>query len=157
MSTPASALHDFVSDQEMMSLDAEVDAILNHPDLLTQMQLVNLSVILQERMPEGVKYDASFDLMAEVAAQLTMCKAMRDKVMSRSGTPMEGVSARDLKEVATANNSLFQSVMRNHEKLVNMNRLQAIEKATVTAIKEMPKEVQDAFMEALERQLEAIN
>lgn len=151
-----SALHQFADEHASVSLDDAVDAILNAPQALTQTQLINLSTILRDRMPEGVKYDASFDLMAEVAAQLTMCRAMRAKVMTAGGTPLPDVSARDLKEVVTANNTLFQSVMRSHERLVNLDRLRAIEAATIAAVKDQPKDVQDAFFETLEQQLEAI-
>jgi ElaB/YqjD/DUF883 family membrane-anchored ribosome-binding protein len=152
--TETSAIHEFMTD--LQTLDAEVEAILHAPQLLTKEQLRNLACILQDYLPQGVAYGADFDLVAEIGQQLTAIKAMRRKVMTDNGVPMEGISARDLKEVATASNTILQTLIKTHEKIMSYERQRAIEKAAAAAVRAMPQEFQDQYFEHLERELSAI-
>lgn len=149
-----SEVHAFMEQQH--SLADEVEAILLAPQLLTEEETRNLICILQDYMPSDVAYGADFDLAAEVSHQLTAIRAMRRKVMTDSGLPMDDVTARDLKEVATASNTLLGTLLKAHEKIMNFERLRAVEKAVVTTLKTLPQDIQDMYLERLDTELQAI-
>jgi len=149
-----SAVHAFM--EAAQTLDDEVEAILNAPQLLSKEQLKDLACILQDYLPKGVQYDADFDLLGEVSDLLTTIKAMRSKVMTDAGVPREDVSARDLKEVATASNTLLQTLLKVHTQIMSMNRQRAIEKAVAETMREQPEDIQNMYFQRLELELALI-
>lgn len=155
-SDAVSDIHNFAQALPSVELDEHVEAILNHADRLNQDQISDLLVILNEHGVEGGGYGANFDMKAEVNEQIKAVKAMRQQVMTPSGRPKSGISARDLKEVATASNTMLQTLMKIHEKVVNAERMRAVEKATTDAIRQLPVETQELFFDTLEAELERI-
>jgi len=151
-----SGIHAF--DEEIgPDLSSEVAAILMAPAELTDDQALALYTLLTPRFTENsVTYGADFDLVAEVEAQILAVRAMRDSVILPGGRVKNGVPARELKEVVTASNTLLQTLMKTHERVLNYDRQRALEAATVAAVEGLPEEAKQAFFSALEKELSAI-
>ena len=151
-----SGIHAF-EEESPPDLSAEVATILMAPAELTEDQAFALFNVLAPRFAgEGVDYGADFDLRDEVEAQIVAVRAMRGSVMLPGGKIKPGVAARELKEVVTASNTLLQTLMKTHEKVLNYDRQRALEAATVAAVENLPDENKKAFFAALETELENI-
>lgn len=151
-----SDIHAFADDLGP-DLSTEVEAILAAPGELTANQAEALFTVLAPRFQDdSAEYGAHFDMAAEVSAQIKAVRAMRRSVMTDAGTVQPGVAARELKEVVSASNTLLQTLLKTHERLLNFDRQRALEAATVTAVETLPEENQQTFFKALEAELEAI-
>ena len=64
--------------------------------------------------------------------------------------------AREVKEVVTASNTLLQTLMKTHSKVLSYDRQRAIEEATVETMKALPDEERATFFSLLEANLAAI-
>jgi len=151
---PGSPLDGFF--EETADLDTEVEMILNHPGLLRDEQLDNLHTILSEYLPSSVKYGADFDFNHEIEAQIVAVRAMRARVMTPGGQLKVDIPIREAKETLAAGTTLLQTLMKNHEKVMNFNRQRAIEEATIQAIRNLPQENQDQFFASLKDLLDGI-
>jgi len=151
-----SGIHAF--DEEMgPDLSSEVAAILMAPAELTEDQAIALYNLLAPRFTDNtVTYGADFDLAAEVEAQIVAVRAMRDSVILPGGRVKAGTPSRELKEVVTASNTLLQTLMKTHERVLNFDRQRALEAATVAAVEGLPEEARATFFDALEQELSAI-
>jgi len=138
------------------TLDDEVEALLNAPQLLTEEQLTNLACILSDYLPRGVEYGADFDVLSEISDLLTTVKAMRRSVLTDGGVPKVGVSARDLKEVATASNTLLQTLLKVHGQVMSFDRMRAIENAVAKTMRDQPDAVKNEYFSSLAQELERI-
>lgn len=147
------SIRDFFNGTGASCLEEHVNTILDHPELLTEDQLVNLHAILQHYLPEKVRYGADFDFGAEITAQITAVRAMRLKVMTPQGTLQEGITVREAKEVVGSCTTLLTTLMKHHPTIQNFERQRALEQATVRAIKTLPEDHQKLFYEEFERAL----
>lgn len=151
-----SEIHAF-DEQAGIDLSHHVEAILAAHAELTYEQAEALWIALSERFAdETVEYGADFDLTQEVEAQIRAVRAMRESVITKEGKVKSGVGARDLKEVVTASNTLLQTLMKTHEKVLNYDRQRALEEATVAAVETLGDEEKTRFFTVLEARLESI-
>jgi hypothetical protein len=151
-----SGIHAF-DDELGPDLSAEVAAILMAPAELTEDQALALYNVLAPRFLDGaVNYDADFDLRGEVEAQIRAVRAMRDSVILPGGAIRPGVASRELKEVVTASNTLLQTLMKTHEKVLNYDRQRSLEAATVAAVQSLSPSQRETFFETREAELENI-
>ena len=100
-----------------------------------------------------VDFNSGFDLSEEIGRQIAMVRALRDMVLDPTWRIREEYSARDAKEVISSASTLLTTLMRFHEKIVQIDRQKAIEVATIEAIKTLPEEVQERFFGKLEELL----
>ena len=109
------------------------------------------------RGTEDPEYGADFDLVQEMNDQIRVVRALRNKVIDPETGAIKGDhSARDAKELIGSSNTMLASLMKFHDKIVNQDRVRAIEHATIEVVKTLPKESQEKFFEALEQALAAI-
>lgn len=102
----------------------------------------------------GINYGADFDLTAEVEGLIQSVRAMRNSVMTESGTVKEDVTPREMKEVVTSTASLMTLLMKFHEKLMSFERQRVLEQSTIAILREMGgQEIVDRFVEMMEEQL----
>jgi hypothetical protein len=138
---------------EPPDLEEEVELILRFPQLLTDDQLINLQAILGHYGVDAVPYGADFNFKVEIEAQLAAVKALRAKVMGPGGLLLDGVSTREAKEVIGASSTLITTLMRHHEKIMNFERLRALEEAVKAAVQTLPEGAREAFFAEMERRL----
>lgn len=132
------------------------EGLIEHVNELKEDIAMRLMEALMERFPaaEREAYGAGFNMMTEVTDQIVALRALRTRVLTDTGLVRAGVTARELKEVVAASNSMLQTLMKTHERIVNYDRMRAIEEATIEAIKELPDEVKQQFFAKLEQLLE---
>ena len=145
-------------DREAKRINAAVNLILSKPQKLTDTQKRDLACILRPYLEEtgaDAEYGADFDVGEELNQQIAAVRKMRRMAMN----PKDGneVSVRELKEIVTSGTSLLKTLLSVHEKVVNFDRLKAIEDATVATVKEqLSKRQQEQFFETLEEELARI-
>ncbi len=102
-------------------------------------------------------YGADFDLAEEVNAQIRVVRSLRNMIVDpETGAIREGHSARDAKELIGSGNTMLASLMKFHDKIINQDRVRAMEQATIEAVKDLPQPAQDKFFNKLEDALAAI-
>lgn len=92
-----------------------------------------------------------FDLLAEVQEQMAVVQALRRKLTDVDALD---VSPRDLKDLITTSTSLFSMLTKQHNDIMNQDRVRKIEAATVSVILTLPQEMQDKFFGELHKSLE---
>lgn len=151
-----SGIHAF-EEESPPDLSAEVATILMAPAELTEDQALALYAVLAPRFTDGdFEYGADFDLAGEVGAQIRAVRAMRRLVMTDDGVVVPGTPAREVKETVTASNTLLNTLLKTHEKVLNFNRLRAIETATSAALEDLDESAKTVFFQRLEKELEGI-
>lgn len=121
------------------------DALVPRLEFLTAEQARLLERKVQAlRGTEGEEFSGDFDLQVEITQQLRLLREMRTRAMS------EGSSVREMKEVMTGASSLITTLIREQEKVINMDRLRYVEQAVVECLKTLPDDVQQAFMKKME-------
>lgn len=108
-------------------------------------------------------YGPNFSMQQELNEQLKLIRLMREHVLEEGFDFDEDekgkVDLRGKKEVIAACNSFFNSLMKYHETIVNLERLRLVEKALVTAVKEFSESsgdregVYEEFMRLLKEKL----
>lgn len=157
-----SEIHAF--EQGGPDLSTEVEMILNFANHLTPTQVRDLLAILKHhiREPDAVVYDADFDMTAEIGLQISAMRAMRSTVIDSNGEIVKNadgkaaVSTRELKEVVTGCSTSIQMLMKYHERLVNFDRMRALERATIKTARTLPEDLQAQFFKTLENELTAV-
>lgn len=94
----------------------------------------------------AASFDASFDMAAEIGEQIKLARLLRDAVQG-GGTP------RDIKEAVTASNTHLSLLVKLQERVLNMNRIQKVEEATLLVLKTLDPALADKFTEELEKLL----
>lgn len=105
---------------------------------------------------EGQQFDANFDLSQEITSQLQALKAIRDKIFSSDGRIKDGQTVRDAKDFMASSAQLLQVLQKSRAELINTERLQAVEEATIEAIRGLDDEVINEFLNILGEKLERI-
>lgn len=100
-----------------------------------------------------VEYGTGFDLGAEVEAQIQAVRAVRGTVME-NGRIIKGVSSREAKEVISSGSTLLNTLMKFHEKVLNMDRLRLLEAAVIEVLGEESEELRNRVVENMEQKLE---
>lgn len=132
--------------REAMDAFEALKTRLEYLNPIDQRELKRLLTI--ELGEDGDDFDHDFDLKEEINAQLRMLRTMRSRA------ERENISTRELKETLTASSSLITMLIKEQEKVVNIDRLRTVERAVVEAIKDQPHEVQEAFLSFLEGKLD---
>lgn len=114
---------------------------------------LNPDVPVDEGAGSPVEYGASFDLASEVEAQIAAVRAVRSTVMSPGGQILPGVSSREAKEVISSGSTLLTTLMKFHEKVVNMDRLRKLESAMLEVLRDKDPQLQEEVLTSLERRL----
>ena len=93
-----------------------------------------------------LEYDESYSLKDEMTMMLVAVRAMRNEILDGDRL-RKNVGVKDLKEFLTSSSSITSTLMKNHEKLMSMERHRAIEQATIETLKEIGgDEVVDRFL-----------
>lgn len=116
---------------------------LNAPDQRELQRLLSTELQL-----DGDDFDHEFDLQEEVNAQLRMLRSLRSRA------DRENLSVRETRDVLSSASTLIQMLIKEQEKVVNIDRLRTIEKAVVEAVQTLPQEQQDIFLKNLEGKLD---
>ena len=119
-------------------------------------QRLYLSLRAHHNVSMAGGYGADFDLSAEIGEQITLCRAMRGRLIDSEGKLNERFSAKEAKEILSASNSLNQTLMKFQKEITNFQRLMQVENAMKKAIANLPRENQEIFADDLERQLAAV-
>lgn len=135
-----------------------VEAITNR--LLSAKQLTDLSTALKTSYPgffelqegelDDPEYGADFDLTSEINQQIRLVRAMRSKVLGENGHLKNEIPVREARETITSSNAMIQQLMKHHKDVMNMERMRAVETATIEAVKTLPDEQQAEFFGRLE-------
>lgn len=103
---------------------------------------------------EAVVYDANFSMADELQAQIMAVRAIRDRIMTADGQLSSEISTREAKEVVSSGSTLLGSLMKFHEKVVNMERLRLLESSVVEVLGEQDEEIKDMVLHKLEEKLQ---
>lgn len=138
-------------------LQSSVDFLLQNVMFLERRQWDRLKRIGEKFEPakarQEVVYDASFSLAEELQAQITAVRAVRDRIMTKEGHLSEDITTREAKEVISSGSTLMSSLMKFHEKVVNMERLRLLETSVVEALEEVDGEVRERVLGKMEEKL----
>ena len=129
-------LHEFLSGTLPQLTESMVEALLDAMHALG---------IGTTDIPE-LEYDESYSLKDEMTMMLVAVRAMRNEILDGDRL-RKNVGVKDLKEFLTSSSSITSTLMKNHEKLMSMERHRAIEQATIETLKEIGgEEVVDRFL-----------
>ncbi len=150
------------SDYDMTStlpadLDMAVEEICGYAEYLTTEQAQRVYIKLRHAHSEvgiGQAYGADFDVSSEIGEQITVVKAMRARLIDEEGRLTARFSAKEAKEILGASNALNQTIMKFQKEITNFQRLIMVENAVKAALDTLPREAQEAFLVALNAQLE---
>jgi len=103
---------------------------------------------------DDVDYDESFDLSKEISEVLKSVRLLRKSILSPSGKSLKsGVTVGEAKDVISMSNSMINTLVKTHEKVVNMERYRAVEQATVDILRELDSDRE--FMREFNEHIEA--
>lgn len=151
------------------NLGAEIASAINVVEeaaiarCLTHHHIAHLQAVLAEAYPnhfsnstpggtvEDPEYGADFDMIEEVNEQIKAVRALRSSVLDPvTGQVRDDKSSRDVKEIVSTSATLLTSLMKFHEKIINQDRMRALEQATIEVVKDLSPEAQEKFFTALE-------
>ena len=153
---------DMMSDEYRLTeedLEGPVSALLMYPRRLSSGQRALLLKMLGG-VPATVaggssgaeEYGANFDLREEVAQQIRVVRALRDKV-APGGVIDSAASTGDMKEVVSSSATLLTLLMKTHSEIMTMDRLRNLEKSVIEVLLEESPEIRDRVMSKLEERL----
>ena len=122
-------------------------------DLITQLSTVSINPSQAERLKFLLPDKAPVDIHDEIESQYLLMQQVRAELLNPNGDLKESVAGKELQSVFAQFNSFMNLYLRAMERLDRDRQLTEIEQAVTSAMKEAPKEVQDAYMEALEDRL----
>ena len=94
-------------------------------------------------------YDSTFDMEKEVTEVLRSVKLLRKSILNANGTGLKaGVTVSEAKDVISMSNTMINTLMKSHEKIVNMARYRAVEQATIDTLRDLESDAK--FLEDLE-------
>lgn len=150
-------VHEFVStaeaaagqDREEMGFSQSALQSFNHVvDLLKRRQVpqkklreLMIAISANEEnsgSDDEESYDETFDMEKEVAEVLRSVKILRRSILNESKKGLKvGVTVAEAKDVLSMSNSMINTLMKSHEKIINMARYRAVEQATVDILREL--------------------
>ena len=138
-----------------------VSFLLQHAAFVTDAQWRGLSAVvgarfaaLEERPSDTpFDYDASFSVADELEAQILAVRAVRQRIMAADGSINRDISTREAKEVISSGSTLLGTLMKYHEKVVNMERLRVLEQSVIEALEHVDMEVKDVVLATMEEKL----
>lgn len=101
------------------------------------------------------QYGADFSMEKEIGLQISAVQALREHVFP-NGIMRHDANVREAKDVLATCNQMVKTMMDSHEKIQNMERMRAVETATVDAMLELSEEQRKRFLELLEIRLARI-
>lgn len=104
----------------------------------------------------GQGYGADFSLADEIGLQIVAVQNLRQHVFP-NGHLREGCNIREAKEVLTTCNVMCKTLMDNHERIMSMERMRAVESATVDILVEIDDTLKEKFLERLRVRLETLS
>jgi len=102
------------------------------------------------------EFGADFDMSAELSNQLNALQAVRNKIFSVDGRLADGQTIKDAKDFMSSSSALLQLLHKSKAELINIERLQAVEEATIETIKELGEDKTKLFLKNLHERLERI-
>ena len=82
-------------------------------------------------------YGEDFDLAKEMGSIIQTSKAMRNQLIGPGGRVKTGVSSKEVREYLTAMNTLTGNLIKNHEKVMSIERSRALESAVIQCLQEV--------------------
>lgn len=145
----------------MADLEQSVEFIVSLSHKVSEEQWNRLYRCLAHRFETSrseteVVYDANFSLADELQSQIMAVRAIRQRIMSSQGVISDDITTREAKEVISSGSTLLGSLMKYHEKVVNMERLRLLESAVIEALGEVQDDVKDKVLVKMEEKLAAI-
>lgn len=136
-------------------IDEAVEFLRQHAGFVTKDQWDRLAGIGKALTPatEVVLYDANFSLADEVQAQIQAVRAIRDRIMTPNGQLSKDITTREAKEVVSSGSTLLTSLMKFHEKVVNMERIRMLETSVIEALEEADQEIKSLVLTKMEEKL----
>jgi Mg2+ and Co2+ transporter CorA len=141
-------------------LEEMVTHLCQHAQYLSQMQKERLRSSMGFNEPEEktlavpeTNYDATFDLGDEVEQQIKAVRAIRAQVFDENGRMRTDISSREAKEVISTGSTMLATLMKYHEKIMNMDRLRKLELSVMEALAEESQELQERVLALLEEKL----
>lgn len=104
----------------------------------------------------GQGYGADFSLADEIGLQIVAVQNLRQHVFP-NGHLREGCNIREAKEVLTTCNVMCKTLMDNHERIMSMERMRAVEAATVDILMDLGDDLKELFLERLRARLEGLS
>lgn len=148
-------------------LESSVSFICQHVKYLSLIQKDRLKKsmgfdkLIDPQAPEesmatvATNYGAEFDLAEEVEAQIRAVRSIRANVFDVNGNLKSSVTSREAKEIISTGSTMLGTLMKYHEKVMNMERLRKLEQSVVEALLEVDEDFKAKVMESLEKKLEA--
>ena len=136
-------LHEFLSGTLPRLTESMVEALLD---------AMHAQGIGTTDVPQ-LEYDETYSLKDEMTMLLVAVRAMRNEILDGDRL-RKNVGVKDLKEFLGSSSTIMSTLMKNHEKLMSMERHRAIEQATIETLKEIGgDEVVDRFLALMEDKL----
>jgi hypothetical protein len=103
----------------------------------------------------GQGYGANFSLADEIGLQIVAVQNLRQYVFP-NGHLRESCNIREAKEVLTTCNVMIKTMIDNHDRIMSMERMRAVEAATVDTLVELDDDLKEQFLERLRARLEGL-
>lgn len=138
-------------------LTGAVELLVQHAEYVTKELWIRLQGIgrrfeTNQALP-GEVYGADFSMAGELEAQISAVRAMRNRIMRMDGTLSKEISTREAKEVVGSMTSMMNTLMKHHEKVVNMERLRILESSVVDVLMEVDPEIKEMVLVKMEEKL----
>lgn len=101
----------------------------------------------------GQGYGADFSLADEIGLQIVAVQNLRQHVFP-NGHLRESCNIREAKEVLTTCNVMIKTMIDNHDRIMSMERMRAVEAATIDTLVELDDSLKEQFLERLRVRLE---
>jgi len=136
-----------------LAFNTVVDAIKR--DAIPNYELVKILDVLpvQESTQE---FDAEFDLAEEISGQLRTLKTIKNSIFSTDGRIKEGSSVKEAKDFMASSSQLLQMLQKAKAELINIDRMQAIEEATIETLRDLDENIIEEFGRILKEKLDRI-
>ena len=83
-------------------------------------------------------YDETFSMAEEVHEVMKAVKLLRKSILAPGGKALKtGITTTEAKDVISMSNTMINTLMKSHEKIMNMERYRAVEQATVDVLREL--------------------
>lgn len=122
---------------------------------LPREQLQDLANLIPTELFDIAPIDANFDMKQELAEQQALVKSMRLNIMNPGGQGLKSsVSISEAKSVLDACNRFAETIRKNLESYVNLERIQALESALLETVSGYPEDFKREFTKNLKKALE---
>lgn len=150
---------DNLDDRDLQAdIDDSVQFLLQHAQQVTLGSWERLEKVLGEvhgtrEPPTLVDYNAEFSIAGELQSQIQAVRAVRDRILNADGGLITDISTREAKEVISSGSTLMATLMKYHEKVVNMERMRLLEQSVVEALGEVDEPLRDRALAVMEDRL----